>query len=255
MTNTNCEQLQPLLAACADRAASEADQTRVATHIQTCAACARALQIQRLMHETMAREGRATADAAPPGLRTRIAADLAVERSPLIDLGWRTRLSAFAAAVVFVLALGAVALPVITGRSTVVLAAQLALDHLKCFTIDGHDHGSVLSVADAEKELLEDYGWQLSVPESAGSERGRLLAVRRCLYGDGRAAHLLYRVDGEPVSLFILPGLERPTDQLSLLGHDEVVWNANGRTFMLVGNAGWRNELLQMASNLRNGAE
>jgi hypothetical protein len=62
-------------------------------------------------------------------------------------------------------------------------------------------------------------------------------------------------VDGEPVSLFILPGLERPSDQLSLLGHDEVVWNANGRTFMLVGNAGSRNELLQMASNLRNGAE
>lgn len=154
-----------------------------------------------------------------------------------------------------VLALGAVALPVITGRSNVVLAAQLALDHLKCFAIDGHDHGQVLSVAEAEAELLHDYGWQLSVPQTAGSDQGRLIAVRRCIYGDGRAAHLLYRVDGEPVSLFILPGLERPTDQLSLLGHDEVVWNTNGRTFMLVGNAGSRNALLQMASNLRNGAE
>ena len=255
MTNTNCEHLQPLLAACADGAASEADRALVATHIQTCAACTHALQVQQLMHQAMARRGRATADVAPPGLRTRIAATLAAERSPVIDVGWRTRLSAFAAAAVVVLALGAVALPVITGRSTVVLAAQLALDHLKCFTIDGHDHGEVLSVAEAEAELLNDYGWQLSVPPSAGSDQGRLLAVRRCLYGDGRAAHLLYRVDGEPVSLFILPGLERPVDQLSLLGHDEVVWNANGRTFMLVGNAGSRNQLLQMASNLRNGAE
>jgi len=255
MTNTNCEHLQPLLAACADGAASEADRALVTTHVQTCAACAHALQVQQLMHQAMARRGRATADVAPPGLRTRIAANLAAERSPVIDVGWRTRLSAFAAAAVVVLALGAVALPVITGRSTVVLAAQLALDHLKCFTIDGHDHGEVLSVAEAEAELLNDYGWQLSVPPSAGSDQGRLLAVRRCLYGDGRAAHLLYRVDGEPVSLFILPGLERPVDQLSLLGHDEVVWNANGRTFMLVGNAGSRNQLLQMASNLRNGAE
>jgi hypothetical protein len=231
MTNTNCEHLQPLLAACADGAASEADRALVTTHVQTCAACAHALQVQRLMHQTMARRGRATADVAPPGLRTRIAANLAAERSPVIDVGWRTRLSAFAAAAVVVLALGAVALPVITGRSTVVLAAQLALDHLKCFTIDGHDHGEELTVAEAEAELLNDYGWQLSVPRSAGADHGRLLAVRRCLYG------------------------ERPVDQLSLLGHDEVVWNANGRTFMLVGNAGSRNELLQMASNLKNGAE
>jgi hypothetical protein len=255
MTNPNCEQFEPLLAACADGAASEAERVRVTAHVATCAACAQALQVQQLMHQTMARRGRGAADSAPPGLRTRIAATLAAERPPVIDIGWRTRLSAFAAAAVMVLALGAVALPVITGRSNVVLAAQLALDHLKCFTIDGHDHGTVLSVAEAEAELLQDYGWQLKVPETAGSAQGRLISVRRCLYGDGRAAHLLYRVDGDPVSLFILPGLERPAEQLSLLGHDEVVWNTGGRTFMLVGKGGSRNALQLMASNLRNGAE
>ena len=46
-----------------------------------------------------------------------------------------------------------------------------------------------------------------------------------------------------------------PADQLSLFGYDEVVWNAGGRTLMLVGRAGSRNALLQMASNLKNGAE
>ena len=255
MTNPNCDQFEPLLAACADGAASEVERTRVMTHVATCAACARALQVQQLMHQAMAEGGRAAAGQAPPGLRTRIAATLAAERPPVIDIGWRTRLSAFAAAALVVLALGAIALPVITGRSNVVLAAQLALDHLKCFTIDGHDHGQVLSVADAEAELLHDYGWQLTVPQTGGADHGRLLSVRRCLYGDGRAAHLLYRVDGEPVSLFILPGLERPSDQLSLFGYDEVVWNAEGRTFMLVGRAGTWHALQQMASNLRNGAE
>ena len=255
MNNTTCDQLQPLVAACADNGASDAERHLVMTHVEHCAACAEALRVQQEMHKVMGVHGRATAAIAPPGLRTRLAATLAAEASPAMDAGWRTRLSAFAAAAVVVLALGAVALPVVTGRSTVVLAAQLALDHIKCFTIDGHDHGQVLSVADAEAELLDDYGWKLRVPESAGSDRGRLISVRRCLYGDGRAAHLLYRVDGEPVSLFILPGLERPSDQMSLLGHDEVVWNANGRTFMLVGNAGTRHDLLQMASNLGNGAE
>ena len=57
----------------------------------------------------------------------------------------------------------------ITGRSNVVLAAQLALDHLKCFTIDGQDHGQALSVADAEAELLHDYGWHAE----GAANRGR----------------------------------------------------------------------------------
>lgn len=255
MANATCVHVRPLLAGCADGAASEGERAHVAAHLATCPACAQALQVQQLMHQAMGRLGREITDPAPPGLHTRIAAALAAERQPVIEVGWRTRLSAFAAAALVVLALGAIALPLVTGRSNVVLAAQLALDHLKCFTIDGHDHGQALGVAEAEAELLHDYGWRLRVPRTAGSDHGRLISVRRCIYGDGRAAHLLYRVDGDPVSLFILPGLERPTDQLSLFGHDEVVWNTGGRTFMLVGNAGSRNALQQMASNLRNGAE
>ena len=84
---------------------------------------------------------------------------------------------------------------------------------------------------------------------------GRLVAVRRCLYGDGRAAHLLYTVGGAPVSLFILPGVERPMAELSVLGQSEVVWNQGGRTYMLVGDSGLDDQLQSMASNLRNGAE
>src|SRR6188472_3363066 len=156
MTDQNCEPFEPLLAACADGAASQAERARVTAHVATCPACAKALEVQQLMHQAMALRGRAAAVPAPPGLRTRIAATLAADRAPVIDIGWRTRLSAFAAAALVVLALGALALPVITGRSNVVLAAQLALDHLKCFTIDGHDHGQVLSVAEAQAELLHD---------------------------------------------------------------------------------------------------
>ena len=110
-------------------------------------------------------------------------------------------------------------------------------------------------MAEAEAELLREYGWRLDVPETLGADGGRLVAVRRCLYGDGRAAHLLYRVDGAPVSLFILPGLERPAEALTMFGHDEVVWTAEGRTYLLVGAEGEQNRLMRMASALRNGAE
>lgn len=246
----NCHTLQPLLAAYVDNG-PDVDRALVDAHLTTCPACRQAVEVQRVMRQALQRHGRETLTPVPPGLRTRLAATLAAEARPAVEVGWRTRLSAFAAAAMVVLAASAVALPVITGRSTVVLAAQMALDHLKCFTIDGHDHGDTLTVAEAEAELLQDYGWDLDVPETAGAADGRLVAVRRCLYGDGRAAHLLYRVGAQPVSLFILPGLERPQAELSLLGHDEVVWSAGGRTYMLVGDQGSRGLLREMAANLQ----
>lgn len=249
-----CQTIEPMLAAYVDDVPT-VDRPFVETHLATCAACRRDLDVHRAMRRALADHGSQTMPPVPPGLRTRLAATLAAEASPAVAVGWRTRLSAFAAAAVVVLAVGAVALPVVTGRSTIVLAAQMALDHLKCFAIDGHDHGETLSVADAEAELFDEYGWRLDVPESAGAADGRLVAVRRCLYGDGRAAHLLYRVGGEPVSLFILPGTTRAAADLSLLGHDEVVWSAGGRTYLLVGAEGTGERLRAMASSLRNEAE
>lgn len=251
----SCQTFEPLLGACADGSASEADRARTEHHLSTCADCREAFAVQAAMRQVLMARGRQAADVAPPGLRTRIAATLAAEQAPAAVVGWGSRLSAFAAAAVLVLAVGGVALPLVTSHSTVVLAAQMALDHLKCFSLDGHDHGETLPVAEAERELLDDYGWHLDVPETAGDLAGRLVAVRRCLYGDGRAAHLLYRVDGEPVSLFILPGLERPAETLTMLGHDTVVWADAGRTYLLVGAEGSGSRLAQMASNLQNEAK
>jgi anti-sigma factor RsiW len=251
----NCEHMDLLLSAYVDGVAVPEDHRDVEAHLRTCQACREEVEAQRAMRQTMAAYGRMTADLAPPGLATRISATLAAERSPALVAGWGFRLSAFAAAAVVVLALGAVALPVVTGRSTVVLAAQLALDHLKCFTIEPHDHGESVTVAEAQTELRREYGWDLPVSPDAGAVEGRLVAVRRCIYGDGRAAHLLYTVGGQPVSLFILPGVERPTAELSVMGQDEVVWSQDGRTYMLVSAAGSTGRLQAMAANLRNGAE
>jgi len=107
-----------------------------------------------------------------------------------------------------VIVIGGVALPALTARSTVLLAAQLALDHLKCFVIDGED-----------------------------------------------AAPLLYRLDGVPVSLFIIPGLGRPATELSLLDHDEAVWNDGQRTYVLVARSGAHDRLQHVASGMRNEAK
>ena len=60
---------------------------------------------------------------------------------------------------------------------------------------------------------------------------------------------------GGPVSLFILPGLTRPAAELSLFGHDEVVWTQGDRTYMLVARGGFGSDLARVASYLRTEAK
>ena len=155
----------------------------------------------------------------------------------------------------FVLVVGAVLLPVATVRSTVVLAAQLALDHLKCFTIEGDADGTPIAKEQAERTLKQEYDLEVTVPAPMPDQRLELMAVRRCLYGDGRAAHLMYRLNGEPVSLFVIPGITRPADELSLFGHDQVVWTEGDRTYMLIARGGTRADLNRVASHLRTEAK
>jgi anti-sigma factor RsiW len=246
--NMDCQQIEASLAAVADSLAPADEAARVARHLESCAACRDLLQAQTTARAVLRARATQLAVTAPPGLRTRIAASVRAE--PVSDTpGWRIRLSAFAAAAVLMLTLGAILLPVVTARSTVVLAAQLALDHLKCFVIDGDASGPRISKADAEATIERDHGWRANVPASVDGLE--LMAVRHCLYGDGLAAHVLYRAEGEPVSLFILPGVQHPTAQLSMLGYDQAVWTHGDRTYVLVSPAGTMAQLAGVASYVR----
>ena len=236
------------------------DAAAMAAHLATCESCRASAHAQSVARTVLQARAAELSSVAPPGLRTRLGA-LADERTTARQaatvpaLAWTGRLSAFAAAAMVVLTLGAVLFPMATVRSTALLAAQLALDHLKCFTIDGDAGGQPIEKAAAEATLQREFDLSVVVPASVPAERLELLAVRRCLYGDGRAAHVLYRVDGEPVSLFVLPGLTRPAAELSLFGHDEVVWTQGDRTYMLVARAGFRGDLARVASYLRTEAK
>ena len=250
----DCKQIEGSLAAVADGGVSP-EQAATVNHLESCAACRQALHAQITARTVLQARAAHLSVVAPPGRRTRILATARAERPESIGvLSWRGRLTAFAAAAVLVLTVGAALLPVVTERSTVVLAAQMALDHLKCFMIDGDGDGAAISKAEAEATIAREYGWTASVPASAPAEGVELMAVRHCLYGDGMAAHLLYRAHGQPVSLFILPGLVRPAAELKVLGHSEVVWTQGDRTYMLVSRAGTTAELARVASYLRNEA-
>lgn len=250
-----CEQVEAQLAGYID--GEHVDAPAIAAHLETCVGCRASAHAQRVARTVLRARAEELSPLAPPGLRTRLLA-LSNAQAPSPkpqDLAWTGRLTAFAAAAMVVLTLGAILLPVTTVRSTALLAAQLALDHLKCFTIEGDADGAPISKAVAETTLREEYDLTVAVPPSMPEARLELMAVRRCLYGDGRAAHLMYRLGGEPVSLFVIPDLSRPPGELSLFGHDQVVWTQGDRTYMLVARAGLRAELARVAPYLRTEAK
>lgn len=251
-----CQQIEPLLPSFVDGVAQSGDAALVAAHLSGCPACQRSAAVQASIRRVLQSQAAELSPMAPPGLRTRIAAIARAERPEAAGiLGWRGRLSAFAAAAVTVMVVSAMLLPVLTSRSTVLLAAQLALDHLKCFTIDGDANAGPIGKHDAETTLQREFALTVAVPDGVAAEGLQLLAARRCLFGDGRAAHLLYRLNGEPVSLFVIPGLSRPATALSVMGHDQLVWTQGDRTYMLVSRTAARDRLARVALHLQNEAK
>lgn len=232
------------------------DAAKIAAHLEGCALCRRSADAQATARAVLRARAAQLAVPTPPGLRTRIQATIRTGATDAnVLLGWRGRWSAVGAAALLVMVIGSIALPGLTPRSTVLLAAQLALDHLKCFVIDG-DHGAAqITKAEAETTLNREYGFSLTIPEPGGVQGLRLVAVRRCLYGDGLAAHLLYWLDGAPLSLFVLPGIDRPAAELSVLNHDQIVWNDGQNTYVLIARSGAHARLQHVASSLRNEAK
>lgn len=143
-------------------------------------------------------------------------------------------------------------LQALSGRSTAVLAAQLAADHVKCFTVFKPNTATGANPRMAERQLAA-HGWQMQVPASVPDEGVRLLGARRCLYAKGTMPHVMYEVNGRPVSLFKLPGV-RPAQVLTSVGHVCRVWQRDGCTFVLVAQASAGAELARVAGHFEREA-
>jgi hypothetical protein len=46
--------------------------------------------------------------------------------------------------------------------------------------------------------------------------------------------HILYRVNGQEMSLYVLDGVERPPADLVAAGHRSRVWSRDDKTYVLV---------------------
>jgi hypothetical protein len=178
----------------------------------------------------------------PPGLRGRCEALVAARAGLLAGLGrfgpwWRVRLVPVLLTAVVMVFTASAFFSLATRRSDALLAAQLTADHSKCFKVFPPPDGASVDARSVERMLSEQYGWSVHVPASSASDDIQLLGARRCLYGDGLVPHVMYRVHGEDVSLFVLPGTERKPDDLVTLGHRSQIWSREGTTFVLVSPA------------------
>lgn len=211
--------MEALLPPYVDGEAPPATRAVVETHLARCAVCRAAAAAQREVRALLVSRRAHLTDVAP----AQLAADVrrAVDVAPRPP-AW-TRVSAFAAAAALVVAaVGTVSWA--TGRSSVLLAAQLTLDHIKCFVIDGADHDHPLSPAAGQAAFHQQFDMDVRLPVPPAGSAAHLVSVRQCLYGEGWIAHALYRIGGEAVSVFVLRDQTlSPADVRAFGRHTEVL--------------------------------
>jgi anti-sigma factor RsiW len=222
----SCREVEPLVTRYVDGEATAADRAVVDAHLMMCPPCR-----HRAAAETAARNTvrtRLCRPCAPEQLRTRCraAAHTGPFGMPRVTL---TSMS-MAAALVFVV--GGVLLYSLTGLSPTVLAAQLTLDHVKCFAV--HDADAPVDPRASEAQYARDYGQQIHLPQIAAAGL-QLVGVRRCYCGEGAVAHAMYRLNGRPISLYIIPDASRSRATAAVFGHDAVIWTNQTTTYVLVG--------------------
>src|SRR5262249_11724868 len=123
----------------------------------------------------------------------------------------------------------------LTEQSSRVMAAELTADHWKCFAMN-RLLGTQQPPASVERAMESGFGWDVHLPDAAARAGLELVGARPCMYGEGKVAHTMYRHEGRPVSLFMLPNAVRRREIVHVLGHEAAIWCVGNRTFVLVAN-------------------
>jgi len=241
----SCSAIDHLVTPYIDGELDAADRTLVQQHLQRCPPCRSRVVAEQSVRELMlARRPGLCRDHAPALLRSHCAAAARFSRAASArgaDRGivsvsagsWASRLAPLAAAASLVVIVGGAFLYQATARSSQLLAAELAADHMKCFAMNAvlGTHDSPEAVQSA---MAAGFGWNMRLPLGGQREGLELVGSRPCLYGEGKIAHIMYRHNGQPLSLFMLPRTVRPEQVVETLGHECAIWSAANRTFVLV---------------------
>jgi anti-sigma factor RsiW len=226
-----CHDVDTLMTPYLDGEAADGDRTAVEAHLGACPGCRDRANAEGAARRVLRERALVVVGQAPLGLHTRIAA--AARHPPVVGWWSMSRLVVAPIAAALVLAMTGVALYGLASRSSVLLAAQLTLDHLKCFSLFEGQSGPP-DVKVLEARFRNDYGWHMIVPAGSAADGITLTGARRCFYHDGRIAHVMYRQNGNPVSLFMLPRTAKLSETVTVLGHESRIWSRDNTTYVLV---------------------
>ena len=232
----DCHQIDPLVTPFVDDDITPADRDLVDRHLQACRACRARVNAEQAVHALLRSRRSALAESAvPPGLRARRASlGESTASAPPAVRSWRARAVPLALAASLVLVVAGAFVYEATARSTQLLAAELTADHLKCFRVINKVLGTHQDSQAVESSMASGFDWQMHLPEHAERVGLELVGARPCLYGEGIVAHIMYRHNGHPVSIFMLPRSARAEEIVEVLGHQAAIWSVGNRTFVLV---------------------
>jgi anti-sigma factor RsiW len=237
-----CRDLESLFAPYVDGEAPRGDCAAIDAHVRECPACRARLSSEREVRDVLVTRREHLRPCASAELRRRCeagrpasAASQAAAPGRLSLLSRRSWIPLSMAATIL-LAVAGVFLYGLKGGGEA-LAAQLAVDHVKCF-----EFAPAPTIVPDARALSREWsavrGWTLKVPEAAASEELQLLGVRRCISTDGFTAHVMYTWRGKPLSVYILNNDRArvgPTPQLvERFGQEAIIWSAHGRTYAVV---------------------
>ena len=239
----SCHDVDTIMTAYVDGEVAADEAAEVNAHLAVCPPCRERAASEGMARKLLHAKAATLIERAPAGLRARcIAVTPSVlpqdERARGGTDAPRQRVAGWvplSMAATVLLAVGAVFIVGQNKQLEAAFAAQLAIDHERCFThleevVAGFDEGG------AEGILADALGIDTTVPpESADFD---LLDVRQCLYDEGAMAHVLCEWRGQPVSLFVVPGRSNREQILEIVGHDTVIWSGDGNTYVLVAEQG-----------------
>ena len=235
---SDCRTIDPLITSYVDDDIDADARRRVDEHVHRCPPCHSRVVAERAVRQLVrVKRAEISRGVASHELRARCLALHAV-KTPAAAPRWRVRMKPFAIAAGLVLVVGGAFVYEATERSTRLLAAELTADHVKCFGMNAL-LGTNPDAEVIEQAMASTFGWDMRPPESheAGLE---LVGARPCLYAKGKAAHLMYRHHGQPLSVFMLPQFTRPEatpghpEMVDVMGHEAIVWSQGGRTFVVI---------------------
>ena len=231
----NCAEIDRLMTPYVDDEVDAATRRAVRAHLVDCPPCRERADAERTARRIVRSHTSTLTQPAPAALHARCVCAVPSSGAPAppTRLGLRVRLWVpLSMAATLLLAVAGVFMVGQQERLEAAFVAQLAVDHQKCFTEFGPGHTPLDPVL-AEARLAA-LGIEVSVP-TADDERIALVDVRSCGYDGGPMAHLLYEVDGQSFSLFIVPKARHGEGTFEVLGQQERLWLSAGEACVLVG--------------------